>query len=148
MARVIWTEPALQDLEGIADYIVLDKPTAAARFIRRVLAKVELLQKFPQIGSVPAEIGDLPYRQLIVAPCRIFYRIEGKRVYNCTRYETRTDAVPPRGSPTTASPNAFIRSPSLCVSPRVGIGYTVSAFSVFGFARHHPFTVQPVSLPA
>lgn len=81
MARLIWTEPALQDLEEIADYIVLDKPTATARFIRRVLAKVELLRKFPQIGSVPAEIWDLPYRQLIVVPCRIFYRIEGKRVY-------------------------------------------------------------------
>lgn len=81
MARLIWTEPALQDLEAIADYIALDKPTAAARFIRRVFAKVELLRRFPQIGSKPAEIADLPYRQLIVLPCRIFYRIEGKRVY-------------------------------------------------------------------
>jgi toxin ParE1/3/4 len=56
MARLVWTEPALQDLEAIADYIALDKPSAAARFIRRVFAKVELLRKFPQIGSVPAEV--------------------------------------------------------------------------------------------
>lgn len=49
--------------------------------MRRVFAKVELLRRFPQIGSKPAEIADLPYRQLIVLPCRIFYRIEGKRVY-------------------------------------------------------------------
>ena len=81
MARLVWTEPALQDLEAIADYIALDKPSAAARFIRRVFAKVELLRKFPQIGSVPAELGDLPYRQLIISQCRIFYRIEGTRVY-------------------------------------------------------------------
>jgi toxin ParE1/3/4 len=81
MARLVWTEPALQDLEAIADYIALDKPSAAARFIRRVFAKVELLRKFPQIGSVPAELADLPYRQLIISPCRIFYRIEGTRVY-------------------------------------------------------------------
>jgi toxin ParE1/3/4 len=81
MARLIWTEPALQDLEAIAEYIALDKPTAASRFIRRVFAKVELLRKFPQIGSKPAEIADLPYRQLIVLPCRICSRIEGKRVY-------------------------------------------------------------------
>jgi toxin ParE1/3/4 len=46
-----------------------------------VFAKVEKLRTFPRIGSVPLEISDLPYRQLIVPPCRIFYRIEGKRVY-------------------------------------------------------------------
>ena len=31
MARVIWAEPALQDLDVIADYIALDKPDAARR---------------------------------------------------------------------------------------------------------------------
>jgi toxin ParE1/3/4 len=81
MARLIWTEPALQDLNAIADYIALDKPDAARKFVRRVFAKVEKLRQFPQIGSVPREISDLPYRQLILPPCRIFYRIEGKRVY-------------------------------------------------------------------
>ena len=81
MARLIWTEPALQDLDAIADYIALDKPDAAKKFVRRVFAKVEKLRTFPRIGSVPLEISDLPYRQLIVPPCRIFYRIEGKRVY-------------------------------------------------------------------
>ena len=81
MARIVWSEPALQDLEAIADYIALDNPSAAARFIRRVIAKVDLLRRFPQIGSVPEEIADLPYRQLIVAPCRVFYRIAGQRVY-------------------------------------------------------------------
>jgi toxin ParE1/3/4 len=35
MARLIWTEPALQDLDGIADYIALDKPDAARKFVRR-----------------------------------------------------------------------------------------------------------------
>lgn len=81
MARLIWTEPALQDLDAIADYIALDKPDAARKFVGRVFAKVEKLRKFPRIGSVPLEVSDLPYRQLIVPPCRIFYRIEGKRVY-------------------------------------------------------------------
>ena len=81
MARLIWTEPALQDLDAIADYIALDKPDAARKFVRRVFANAEKLRKFPRIGSVPLEISDLPYRQLIVPPCRIFYRIEGKRVY-------------------------------------------------------------------
>ena len=29
MAEVIWTEPALNDLDAIADYIALDDPAAA-----------------------------------------------------------------------------------------------------------------------
>ena len=32
MARLIWTEPALTDLEIIAEYIALDKPEAARRY--------------------------------------------------------------------------------------------------------------------
>ena len=46
MARLIWTEPALEDLGQIADYIALDDPAAAKRLIRKVFVKVELLQDF------------------------------------------------------------------------------------------------------
>ena len=31
MAEVIWAEPALNDLDAIADYIALDNPEAARR---------------------------------------------------------------------------------------------------------------------
>ena len=34
MARLIWTEPALLDLEEIAEYIALDKPSAAKKLVR------------------------------------------------------------------------------------------------------------------
>ena len=46
-----------------------------------VLKAVEMLQKFPQLGSLPTELCGLPYRQLVVRPCRIFYRVEKKVVY-------------------------------------------------------------------
>ncbi|MCC7345473.1 MAG: type II toxin-antitoxin system RelE/ParE family toxin [Deltaproteobacteria bacterium] len=81
MAQVVWTEPALNDLEVIADYIALDKPKAARRFVHRVFQKIELLGRFPLLGTKPVEIRDFPYRQLVVAPCRIFYRVAGKRIY-------------------------------------------------------------------
>jgi toxin ParE1/3/4 len=81
MADIIWTEPALQDLEAIADYIALDKPNAAAKLVQRVFAEVESLQKFPQMGSVLPEVRGLPYRQLIIPPCRVLYRIERDIVY-------------------------------------------------------------------
>jgi toxin ParE1/3/4 len=31
MAKVVWTEPALQDLDEIAEYIALDKLSAAKK---------------------------------------------------------------------------------------------------------------------
>jgi plasmid stabilization system protein ParE len=40
MARVIWTEPALSDLDGIADYIALEDPAAAKRLVRKVFLRV------------------------------------------------------------------------------------------------------------
>jgi plasmid stabilization system protein ParE len=36
MAKVIWTEPALSDPDAIADYIALDKPSAARELVQRV----------------------------------------------------------------------------------------------------------------
>jgi plasmid stabilization system protein ParE len=81
MAKVIWADPAIQDLDAIADYIALDKPAAARQLAQEVLKAVEMLQRFPQMGSLPTELRGLPYRQLIVPPCRIFYRVEKKVVY-------------------------------------------------------------------
>ncbi len=81
MAKIIWADTAILDLDAIADYIALDKPEAAYRLVQRVLAAVQRLEKFPRMGSPPPEPRGLPYRQLIVPPCRIFYRPEKKAIY-------------------------------------------------------------------
>ena len=36
MAQIIWTEPALSDLDDIAEYIALDKVEAARRLVKQV----------------------------------------------------------------------------------------------------------------
>ena len=81
MARLIWTEPALRDLETIAEYIALDKPDAARKYVQKVLAAVERLARFPKSGSIAHEIPNLPYRQVIVSPCRVFYRSNDAQVF-------------------------------------------------------------------
>ncbi len=47
MAEIVWTEPALQQLDAIAEYIALDNPVAARHLVERVFSKVERLQDFP-----------------------------------------------------------------------------------------------------
>lgn len=78
--RIIWAEPALNDLDAIADYVALDKPSAAKLLVRKVFEKVTSLSRFPRLGTVPPELSDMPYRQLTVAPCRIFYRPQGSKI--------------------------------------------------------------------
>ena len=81
MAEVIWTEPALSDLDVIADYIALDNPEAARQLVQSVFQHVDLLADHPKLGSKPQELKGWRYRQLIEGPCRIFYRHDDDRVY-------------------------------------------------------------------
>lgn len=80
MAQLIWTEPALLDLDGIADYIALDDPAAAANYVKKVFDRVDRLTTYPNAGTRPAELPRTPYRELVIPPCRIFYRVEKKHV--------------------------------------------------------------------
>jgi len=82
MAQVIWTEPALADLEAIADYIALENPAAASALVQRIVQHVRQLIDHPESGSRPRELGSRTrYRQIVEPPCRIFYRYDGKHVY-------------------------------------------------------------------
>lgn len=81
MARLIWTEPALLDLDEIAEYIALDDPLAASRYVQNVLDRVERLENHSKSGKRPPELPRSPYREVVVPPCRVFYRIEGEVVY-------------------------------------------------------------------
>jgi toxin ParE1/3/4 len=81
MAEVIWTEPALQELDAIAEYIALDNPAAASDFVKAVFDKTERLENFPKSGRIPPELPDSVYREVVVPPCRIFYREDEQRVF-------------------------------------------------------------------
>ena len=81
MAQVIWTEPALSDLNTIAEYIALDKPSAAINLVQKVFSSTDQLEQFPELGRKPPEFKKSRYLEIIVNPCRIFYRIEGDKVY-------------------------------------------------------------------
>jgi len=74
VAEVIWTDPALDQLEDIAEYIALDKPGAASGLVKSIFSAVERLEQFPDSGHAPLELPDSVYRELYVRLCRIFYR--------------------------------------------------------------------------
>jgi plasmid stabilization system protein ParE len=95
MAGIIWSEPALGDLDAIADYIALENPVAASALIKHVFGHVEQLVDHPESGSRPQELGRSRYRQIVEPPCRVFYRYDGHKVF--ILYVMRSERLLRRG---------------------------------------------------
>ena len=89
MAQVIWSNTALDDLELILDYIALENTAAAKDLATAVFAKTDALIEHPQCGKIVDELIDLDYRQLLVNPVRIIYKVHQDRVqiYHIVRQE-------------------------------------------------------------
>ena len=81
MAEVIWTNPALEDLNDIAEYIALSNLLSAKKLVATIFDKVECLEVLPESGKKPIELTNLNYREVVVNPCRIFYKIDIDIVY-------------------------------------------------------------------
>ncbi|HET7057834.1 MAG TPA: type II toxin-antitoxin system RelE/ParE family toxin [Nitrospiraceae bacterium] len=75
MAKIIWTGPALKDLEVIARYIAVDSPRYAERFAKRLVRAPKVLKRHPQLGRVVPEFNRACTRELIYASYRIVYEI-------------------------------------------------------------------------
>lgn len=76
MAEIVWTEPALTDLDAIADYIALDDPSAAGALVSHVFQQVAQLAEHPRSGVIISELDDPVYRQIGEPPCRVMYRVD------------------------------------------------------------------------
>lgn len=81
MVEIIWSEPALSDLDAVADYIALENRVAAAELVRRIFGHIEQLADHPESGSRPQELKRSRYRQIVEPPCRVFYRYDGHRLF-------------------------------------------------------------------
>ena len=51
MAEIVWSEPALSDLDAIADYIALENPAAASELVKRIVEHVGRLADHPESSN-------------------------------------------------------------------------------------------------
>ncbi len=80
MAEVIWTEPALAQLEAIVEFIGLDKSLAAEAVAHRVFSATDNLKSFLRLGRPIPEFPHENYRQVWIKPCWLYYRLEKESV--------------------------------------------------------------------
>jgi plasmid stabilization system protein ParE len=92
--RVQWAEIAIRDLEEIVAFIALDSPTNAERVLERIERRASTLESTPERGRVVPELareGMRNWREFVVKPYRLIYRIEGDTVTVLSLFDGRRD---------------------------------------------------------
>jgi plasmid stabilization system protein ParE len=64
------------------DYIRADNPAAALALRRKAAESLSRLADFPDSGRSLPEFPELPFREIIVAPYRFFYRVKADTVWD------------------------------------------------------------------
>ena len=73
MAKLVIAPSAQQDLSDIYDYIVRDKPIAAANWVEKIEGKCKLIATTPEFGERRPEYG-ADVRSSVVGRYVIFFR--------------------------------------------------------------------------
>ena len=81
MAEIVWSAPALLQLEAIIEFIALDKPEAAKAVASRIIDTTDHLERFLHLGRPIKEFPRKEYRQVWIKPCWLYYRVDGADVY-------------------------------------------------------------------
>ena len=95
MARkyeVPWSNTAEIDLKSIIEYIAEDSPSNAFKIFKNIKQKLSNLYTFPEKGRIGPELKDqgiMQYRELMIPPWRILYRISEESVYILSVLDSR-----------------------------------------------------------
>jgi plasmid stabilization system protein ParE len=90
--KVIWSHVAENDLLNMTEYIASDSRSRASGILKKIKEKASHLYFSPErVRIVPElrEYGLLQYREIIIAPWRIIYRIGEKEVYVLSVIDSR-----------------------------------------------------------
>jgi toxin ParE1/3/4 len=72
-----WTPTALRDLESLHAWIASDREGAAGSLAEKILAALEALERYPEMGRKGRVAGT---RELVVAPYVIAYRVKRESI--------------------------------------------------------------------
>ncbi|MRR16801.1 MAG: type II toxin-antitoxin system RelE/ParE family toxin [Deltaproteobacteria bacterium] len=90
--NVWWSETAENDLVSLVEYIARDNPLQANRIFGEIRKRAESLNAFPDRGRMVPELqnqGITLYRELIIEPWRLMYRVSKDSVYVLSVLDSR-----------------------------------------------------------
>ncbi len=90
--QVSWAAAAQNDLKQLIDYIAIDSPGNAAQILKKIKQKVSDLYPMPDRGRIVPELkeqGIHTYREMIIAPWRVMYRISNSTVFVLSVIDSR-----------------------------------------------------------
>ncbi|HDL85452.1 MAG TPA: type II toxin-antitoxin system RelE/ParE family toxin [Candidatus Acetothermia bacterium] len=90
--EVIWAATAVDDLTDIVAHVANNSPADALRILKKIKEASSQLYHLPERGRIVPELQDqgiMQYRELIVTPWRVMYRIAGKNVFVLSVLDSR-----------------------------------------------------------
>ena len=76
--KIVWTLRSREDLRDLATFIARDNPPAALKLGDLIFARVDTLEKFPELGRVVPERNQPNLREIVVKNFRVVYRVRRK----------------------------------------------------------------------
>jgi len=89
---VKWTATAEQDLDAIIGFIAEDSFEEAMRILEKIRKKSANLNTLPERGRIVPELkeqGIILYREIVLSPWRMIFRIAGQTVYVLAVFDAR-----------------------------------------------------------
>lgn len=77
MAKVTWSNPAIEDLYRIQLYYADAAPAFGKKLVAQIVARAHQLEEFPEMGRLVPEFDDGFTRELITGSYRLIYRLRG-----------------------------------------------------------------------
>jgi toxin ParE1/3/4 len=90
--QVLWTHVAQNDLKEIFEYIPQVRPQAALKIFKNIKDKASSLFSFPERGRIVPELqshGILQYRELVIKPWRLIYKIQDQKIFVLSVIDSR-----------------------------------------------------------
>jgi plasmid stabilization system protein ParE len=90
--EVRWSDTSEKDLISIIEYIARDSPSLTFEKFKEMKQKASTLYTYPDRGRIVPELqeqGIMQYRELIISPWRVIYRISKKSVYVLSLLDSR-----------------------------------------------------------
>ena len=87
--KLIWSPLAIERSAELVEYIALDNPSAANKWLDEVFAKVQMLGANPEMGRMVLELNRKEIREIVLRNYRIVYRIEKSHIAILTIRHTK-----------------------------------------------------------